>query len=486
MLETGVVLPWNFSPIEALQRWPKTRRVAMLHSGRFDPRWSRWSLLASPVGSYRFLAKPGGVEESGAVMTGRSMWSGSPDLCPLPSFTDNPFVDLNDLVGKGDGIWVGLISYDLGRWVERLPMQADGDREWPIIELAYCPGYLTHDAATGAWSACGDWKRGGYPELMEEEPRTHRWSSPRVEGRFSGEEYESRVRRILGHIRSGDVYQVNLAQRFTAGFRCEDSGATRDVYRCLADISPAWYGAYLELSPFGDCSAGVGLNPVWPAIASISPELFLRVQGRHVMTRPIKGTRPEREPVQSLTGNEKEIAELNMIVDLLRNDLGRVCESGSIRVTEPRPIETHPPVPPGVATIEGYLHESKNLVDLLRATFPGGSVTGVPKVRAMQIIEELEGIRRGPYCGCIGVLSRDWACLNVAIRTMLIDPSEGRIDFSMGAGIVADSNPTAEYEETLVKANALIQALHARHDGPGRGGTQHGKLTGNAVAFSAR
>ncbi len=154
----------------------------------------------------------------------------------------------------------------------------------------------------------------------------------------------------------------------------------------------------------------------------------------------------------------KDQAELNMIVDLERNDLGRVCEIGSVKVTEPRTIEAHPTVYHGVATVEGDLREDVTFVDLLRATFPGGSVTGAPKIRAMQIIEELEPVRRGPYCGAVGYLSADGRIeFNVAIRTMVV--KAGLAYVSVGGGIVADSDPAAEYEETLVKARAMFAAL---------------------------
>jgi para-aminobenzoate synthetase component I len=206
------------------------------------------------------------------------------------------------------------------------------------------------------------------------------------------------------------------------------------------------------------------------ALVCNSPELFLRVTpdrqtgGRQVVTRPIKGTR-RRGPGMGaeLRDSRKDQAELNMIVDLERNDLGRVCEIGSVKVTEPRTIEEHPTVYHGAATIEGTLRSDVGLVDLLRATFPGGSITGAPKIRAMQIIDELEPARRGPYCGAIGYLSCDGHMqFNIAIRTMII--KGGQIHIPVGGGIVADSDPPAEYEETLVKAAALFDALEV-HQG---------------------
>lgn len=369
------------------------------------------------------------------------------------------------MLRASDGLWVGLLSYDLGRWVERLPATAADDRDWPLIELGYCPGYLLHDGETGAWYACGAWSGGGYPELPQAQPLHVPFTASSLSSNFTRPAYEAAVASAQRYIAAGDVYQVNLAQRFTARLEADhpNTGASRCLYRRLAGLSPAWYGAYLELAPrLGSASdTTAGAQPPVRAVASVSPELFLQLREGAVTTRPIKGTRPASVAPDELRGSAKDLAELNMIVDLLRNDLGRVCSYGSIRVSDPRTIETHPSVHHGVATIEGRLHESKDLVDLLRATMPGGSVTGAPKVRAMQLIEQLESVRRGPYCGCIGWLSRRSACLNVAIRTMLIDPERSRVDFSVGAGIVTDSHPAQEYEETLAKARVMLQALGA-------------------------
>jgi len=178
-----------------------------------------------------------------------------------------------------------------------------------------------------------------------------------------------------------------------------------------------------------------------------------------VMTRPIKGTRPRAAGMDlALRESAKDQAELNMIIDLERNDLGRICEIGSVHVSQPRTIEAHPTVYHGAATVEGTLRDDVTLVDLLRATFPGGSVTGAPKIRAMEIIDELEPTRRGPYCGAIGYLAPGgFVEFNIAIRTMIV--RDGLVHIPVGGGIVADSDPAAEYEETLVKAKAMFTAL---------------------------
>ena len=226
---------------------------------------------------------------------------------------------------------------------------------------------------------------------------------------FSAADYERAVARGIEYIRAGDVFQVNLSQRFTGSVR---TSAT-EIYRRLALNSPAWFGAYYADADY--------------ALVSNSPELFLDVSPdlsssrRHIITRPIKGTRPNIAGMDhELHNSIKDQAELNMIVDLERNDLGRICHIGTVKVTEPRTIEEHPTVYHGAATIEGILREDVTFVDLLRATFPGGSVTGAPKIRSMQIIEELEPVRRGPYCGAIGFLSvTGHIQFNLAIRTMV-------------------------------------------------------------------
>jgi para-aminobenzoate synthetase component 1 len=267
-------------------------------------------------------------------------------------------------------------------------------------------------------------------------------SSSNLESTFTRDGYIKAVERAIEYIAAGDVFQVNLSQMFTAPAR----QTSREIFQRLHELTPAQYGAFLSFGSFD--------------LISNSPELLLRVTpNRRVITRPIKGTRPRGPGMEAqLRDSSKDQAELNMIVDLERNDLGRVCEIGSVRVTEPRAVEAHPTLYHGVATIEGQLRSDVTFLELLRATFPGGSVTGAPKIRAMEIIEELEPIRRGPYCGAIGYLAEDGSMeLNVAIRTMIV--TRGQIHIPVGGGIVADSGPQAEYEETLVKSKAMLQAI---------------------------
>ncbi len=452
MISVGRQLDWSCNPLEALSRWPADRRVVLLHSGRYDAQWAKRSILAEPMGTYRFdesvpsgasrliLPDPHGVSPHSHVFKNTRMSS-------TPQFSHKPFTDLRRILGnRDDGLWIGYLSYDLGRWVETLPRRARDDRGWPIIELTRCPGYLVYDLATRRWTACGAWADD--PPTLDtpkSRPTSYRTSQP--QSVFTREAYEAAVACAMEYVAAGDAFQVCLAQRFTADFRGVYPIAQRALFGRLATRSPAWFGAYLELDD-------------GRVIASTSPELFLSVDniGR-VVTRPIKGTRPASAPARQLLHSPKDTAELNMIVDLMRNDLGRVCAYGSVRVPHSRIIESHPTIHHGVATITGRLHHRKDPIDLLRATMPGGSVTGAPKIRAMEIIDQLEPVRRGPYCGCIGFIAPDEMCFNITIRTMMIDAQHERIDYSVGGGIVADSDPATEYDETIDKAQAMLTAL---------------------------
>ncbi|HWE93989.1 MAG TPA: anthranilate synthase component I family protein [Tepidisphaeraceae bacterium] len=334
--------------------------------------------------------------------------------------------------------WIGFLSYDLGRLFETIsPQPARGD-ELPLFAFARC---------REEHAPAGSDPDTGHSAAM---PIS---SSAALRSTFTPAGYRAAVGRVIDYIRAGDVFQVNLSQRFTLPCRIP----LASVYARLLRDSPAHYGGLLD---FGDF-----------ALISNSPELFLRTGTpsdgrRRIITRPIKGTRPCLSGMDvQLRDSVKDQAELNMIVDLERNDLGRICEIGTVKVTQPRTIEAHPTVYHGVATVEGILRPDVNFVDILGATFPGGSVTGAPKIRAMQIIDELEPVSRGPYCGAIGHLSADGSMeFNVAIRTMIV--RDGQAHVPVGGGIVADSDPAAEYEETLVKARAMFTALGVSAEDP--------------------
>jgi para-aminobenzoate synthetase component 1 len=268
---------------------------------------------------------------------------------------------------------------------------------------------------------------------------------------FTRDEYLAAIQRCKDYIAAGDIFQVNLSQRFQA----TTGLSPHELYRRLRTVNPAPYACFQDL--------GDGM-----AVVSSSPELFLRVRGRHVVTRPIKGTRrrgqTDAEDAQlreELLRSAKDDAELTMIIDLERNDLGRVCSYGSVRVTERKALESFPTVHHLVGTVEGTLHGRYDLVDLLKATFPGGSITGAPKIRAMEIIDELEPTKRSLYTGAIGCFGFNGnADLNIAIRTFLMN---GRnVYFQVGGGIVADSELEAEYDETIHKARGLFESLGIR------------------------
>jgi len=261
-------------------------------------------------------------------------------------------------------------------------------------------------------------------------------------------EYLERIGRAQAYIAAGDIYQVNLAQRFELTLR-EDPF---EIYERLRRLNPAAFAAYLDLGS--------------TQILSSSPELLARIDARRaVVTRPIKGTRPrgqnpteDRQLAAELAASEKDQAELLMIVDLLRNDLGRVCQFGSVRVAERARLESHPTVFHLVATISGELKNDQDAFDCLRSLLPGGSITGAPKIRAMQIIAELEPDLRHVYTGSIGYLAFDGTCdFNIAIRTILC--RAGQASYHVGGAIVADSDPESEYQETLTKGRALRAAL---------------------------
>jgi para-aminobenzoate synthetase component I len=347
----------------------------------------------------------------------------------------SPIDALSWLGGEGSAAlapgerWVGYLSYDLGRSFERLPSRAADDLHLPLFRFIRQPGR--------------QFELDVLPDIAPPPPPP----AAEIRSTFSRDAYVAAVRRAWEYIAAGDVFQVNLSQRITLPCKATKP---QSLFHRVAREHPAAFGALLN---FGDY-----------ALVSNSPELFFRVEPlpdgrRRIINRPIKGTRPtglgmERE----LSESEKEKAELAMIVDLQRNDLGRVCEIGSVEVTEARTIEVHPTVLHAVATVEGILRPDVGLAELLAAVFPCGSVTGCPKIRAMEIIDELEPVRRGPYCGAIGWLGADGAMeFSVAIRTMIV--KDGLVHVPVGGGIVADSSPWAEYEETLVKARAMLGAL---------------------------
>jgi para-aminobenzoate synthetase component 1 len=365
---------------------------------------------------------------------------------------------------------VGYFSYDLCHFIERLPATAVDDLNLPECYLAFYDAMVAFDHLEERVYLVST----GFPELVEskrkrraeerlEEMKSRIANNPAAVGEsglvsvesdlvlksnFSHQEYLKAVAAAKEYICAGDIFQVNLSQRFEADLNV----SPYELYQRLRRINPAPFASYLNFE-------GV-------SVVGASPERFLKVRGDWVETRPIKGTRPrgksaaeDKALADELLSSVKDRAENIMIVDLERNDIGRVCRYGTVRVTEMAILETFPTVFHLTSTVVGRLREGKNRVDLLKATFPGGSITGAPKVRAMEIIDELEPTRRSVYTGSIGYLSFSGEMdINIVIRTILV--KEGRACFQVGGGIVYDSEPEAEYKETLDKARALIQALN--------------------------
>lgn len=441
-------------PLDVARRWPAETPLIMLHSAPADSPWSRWSMLASPQCTLT-------ITERG------HRWRGAPPASmPVINNPSNPLDTLQQALRAAppSGTWIGFLSYDLGRTVEPTAQGSSGrasdDRHWPLIEFAWCPAMLLHDNVTGAWQTVGDASR--LPDIDAARPADdgRGTAPPRFGPLRSGvtaDAYRAAVRRVIDAIGAGDIFQANLTQRFS----CRFNGSSRTLAVEALRRSGAWFGAYLEL-------------PDGRTICSLSPELFLDLDSttRRITTRPIKGTRPAGVSPDELLCSEKDAAELTMIIDLMRNDLGRVAEFGSVRVPQPRVIESHAGVHHGVGEVVAALREDQTLVDLLRAAMPAGSITGAPKIRAMQIIDELEPVRRGPYCGAIGFISgaRDLR-LSVGIRTMALtgrrtpgrmdEYSDAQLDYGAGGGIVADSTPESEYEESLTKTAVLREVIEA-------------------------
>lgn len=268
-----------------------------------------------------------------------------------------------------------------------------------------------------------------------------------ITSNFTKDDYLRAVKRAKGYIKRGDIYQVNLTQQF----RAISSRPATDIYRALRNINPTHFGVYFDAGDFH--------------ILSSSPERFIKLENKIVTTSPMKGTRPRSKNIykdkqlqRQLASSQKDKAELLMIVDLERNDLGRVCDYKSIKVDTHRQIEKYNTVFQTTSTISGRLHKDKDRIDLLRACFPGGSITGCPKIRAMQIIDELEPDKRSIYTGCLGYFSFSGNMdFNILIRTIL--KKQKQLYFGSGGGIVADSVPISEYNEVLVKAKAMMKAI---------------------------
>jgi para-aminobenzoate synthetase component 1 len=357
----------------------------------------------------------------------------------------------------------GYFAYDLKCFIEKLPEEAPDDIRLPDSVFGFYDSAVVYDhlkerAYLTALSpeALAKLKK-NISSVKAPRPGpacTGRGHPGELRSNFTKSSYMAAVNKAKDYIRKGDIYQVNLSQRFEAR-ACMDPFV---LYKRLRDLSPAPFAAYFD---FGD-----------GAVASSSPERFLLKHGDYVETRPIKGTRPRGTDAWQDAALEKELlmsakdhAEHVMIVDLERNDLGRVSRYGSVRPSEFAVLERYSTVFHLVSTVSGRLRRGMGPIECLKAAFPGGSITGAPKIRSMEIIDELEPARRGIYTGAIGYISFDGKMdTSIVIRTFVIKGD--KVYFQVGGGIVADSDPEKEYEETLDKARAMMEALGVKRDCP--------------------
>ncbi|MBO3275598.1 aminodeoxychorismate synthase component I [Pseudomonas schmalbachii] len=351
---------------------------------------------------------------------------------------------------------IGYLSYDFGRRIEHLPVRSRDDLELPDARLGLYLWALVSDhhlrtSQLVFHPRLEESERQRLIELFGTEPSAPDLPAFRLRAPFSAdltrEQYRQALERVQAYILAGDCYQVNYTQRF----RAPCSGSPWLAYQALREACPTPFAGYLNL-PEG-------------AILSLSPERFIQLHHGQVETRPIKGTRPRGRTAEEdaahadeLLASEKDRAENLMIVDLLRNDLGRSCRPGSVRVPELFALESYPNVHHMVSSVEGELAEGKDAFDLLLGSFPGGSITGAPKIRAMQIIEELEPTRRAIYCGSLLYIDvRGEMDSSIAIRTVLV--KDGQACCWGGGGIVADSDWQAEYDESVTKVKVLLKTL---------------------------
>jgi aminodeoxychorismate synthase component I len=426
------------------------------------------------------------VEEKEAV----SYWAAEPrEVFEFRSGSDDPFGQLERRLrryrlvessadpptlseGRFCGGWIGWFGYELGRYIERLPQETTDDLAMPLIRLCFYDRFLAYDHGRQVFWLVAlelpDDSETPQNKMATLEQRLHESRDARslhpqpanvehvdlskMRANMTKADYLRAVERIKRYIRDGDIYQVNFSQRFAQPF----TGQAIDLFHWQNRYNPSPYAAFMDAGNF--------------QIVSASPEMFLTIRDGWIETKPIKGTRPRadgdlngafnRRNLQDLLTSEKEQAELNMIIDLERNDIARICRPGTRRVIQPRTIEAYPTVFHAVATIGGQLRSGTGLADILKAVFPGGSITGAPKIRAMEIIDELEPTARGVYTGSIGFLGLDGTvCLNIAIRTVIIAAHTAFVQ--AGGGIVADSDPEAEWEETITKARALLAGIEA-------------------------
>ena len=476
----GKVLPvWKaiglpgFDPASAFAALRKGKYSILLESGRISPKIGRYSFIATDPYMV-FKSKGESVE---VIKDGKRATLGRKPLPKLRELMSNYKVERVPGLPPFTGGCIGFISYDFVHHFERLPRSADDDLGIPDAYFIFVDSLAAYDHAEeklylitnpGAadrglgyvlpgedWAGAYDRATEKIAELEAVIMKAAPLPSPggrgggiKAEPLIPKDGYEEMVRRAKEYIAAGDIFQANLSQRLSADVSGIDPW---DIYTVLRSVNPSPFASFID---FPDIK-----------VASSSPERLVRVQDRAVDTRPIAGTRPrgrdkggDEEMRAELLLNEKERAEHIMLIDLERNDIGRVCDYGSVRVDELMVTEDYSHVIHIVSNVTGDLAEGRDAFDVIRAAFPGGTITGVPKVRCMEIIDELEPVARGPYTGSIGYIGYNGDMdLNIIIRTFVI--KDNRAYVQVGAGIVADSDPEREYYETLHKAEALIKTL---------------------------
>ncbi|AMA59845.1 aminodeoxychorismate synthase component I [Bradyrhizobium sp. CCGE-LA001] len=457
-------LPW-IDPVTAMRRLAHRPQLMFLDSATKHGSLGRYSYLACDPFS-TFMVADGQASCDGIVMKG-DPWEMLRVL--LAQYSGEHRHDLPPFQGGA----AGFFSYDLNRTLERLPTPAFPGQGLPQSILHFYDVILAHDHRDGrCWIVSTGWpeqdpvsrgaragRRAGEFARLLASPAPLWNGFPGISGRwrsnFSREGYIATVQRVIDLILDGDVFQANIAQRFSA--QLPTSFDPLAFYCRLRSLNPAPFAALLRYGKL--------------TIASSSPERFLKLDGRQVQTRPIKGTiarsadaGKDRRRAEILVASEKDRAENTMIVDLLRNDLSRVCTAHSVEVPALCELESYASVHHLVSTVSGLLAADQDAVSLLRACFPGGSITGAPKVRAMEIISEIERVAREVYCGAIGFIGFDGHMdTNIAIRTVTIN--DGLAVFHAGGGVTAMSDPEAEYEETLAKAERIFDAFRAETSG---------------------
>jgi para-aminobenzoate synthetase component 1 len=365
--------------------------------------------------------------------------------------------------------WIGYFSYELGRYIERLPETTIDDLQMPLIRLCFYDRLIAYDhIEDNFWLMAlqfpndietSNEKLSTLERLLNESqnvavkhPNAADFETidfAQIRCNMDRDYYFKAIEKIKRYIYDGDVYQINFSQRF----ECDYNARPIELFHWQNHFNPSPYSAYIDAGSFH--------------IVSASPEMFITITDDVISTKPIKGTRPrindapaDTKNFSELLNSEKEQAELNMIIDLERNDVAKICEYGTRKVIQPRTIESYPTVFHAVATVAGQLRKETTFCDVLKGMFPGGSITGAPKIRSMEIIDETEPTTRGVYTGGIGFLGIDGSvCLNIAIRTIII---KNNTAFAQtGGGIVADSDPQAEWEETITKARALLAGINS-------------------------